>query len=267
MTLWYVRHGPYGDRDEVIADTRDAAALVWSMRCGFTSPPMHEGRGTYRHEGTASGTDTPPPPTFRVYLPRRSEARGQDERAAVLALAARHARGSWAVRELTLTHPEHPSIHVGRADLVIITPGATCGYEIKTARDTLAHFPAQLPNYTPQFDAWHLAVATRHLAEARTLAPAAWGLIELEESGRCVVHRAARRGRGHFNVERLLWTLAGEDLLALFPLFFKGYPRKTTRAALITQLLRPRPDLVMHAALCRIRERGGLRMQAWRVAG
>jgi len=52
-----------------------------------------------------------------------------------------------------------------------------------------------------------------------------------------------------FNTERLLWTLPGEDLLDLFRLFFKGWPRKTTRAALITHLLRAQPDRVMEAAL------------------
>ncbi|WP_147363316.1 hypothetical protein [Deinococcus sp. RM] len=59
--------------------------------------------------------------------------------------------------------------------------------------------------------------------------------------------------------------MPGEDLLDLFRLFFKGWPRKTTRAALITHLLRAQPDRVMEAALQHIHVRGHQRMQSWRV--
>lgn len=266
MTQWYVRHGPYSDRNAVTAETRDEAARLWSLACGFTQLPVHEGRGTYRHAGTQSGPGEPAP-TFRVYLPRTTEGRGDDEFAWVVTLANQHPAGSWAVRELTLTHPETPEVHVGRADLAIITPGFTCGYEIKTARDKLTHFPVQLPKYAPQFDAWHLAVASKHVAEARTLAPTEWGLIELKDDGTLTVLRVALTGQGHFNVERLLWTLTGEDLLALFQLFFKGWPRKTTRAVLIAYLLKARPEQVLEMALRHIHTRGHLRMQSWKVGG
>ncbi|MBB5379292.1 hypothetical protein HNQ07_004807 [Deinococcus metalli] len=171
------------------------------------------------------------------------------------------------MRELTLTHPEAPEVHVGRADLAILTPGFTCGYEIKTAQDKLTHLPAQLAKYAPQFDAWHLAVATGHVAEARTLAPTTWGLIELKDDGTFAVLRAAHTGKGHFNVERLLWTLTGEDLLTLYQLFYTRWPHKTTRAVLIKYLLKARPEQVLELALRHIRTRGHLRMQSWKVGG
>ncbi|MBB5379291.1 hypothetical protein HNQ07_004806 [Deinococcus metalli] len=92
MTQWYVRHGPYGDREALTADTRDDAARQWSLACGFRQPPVHEGRGTYRHEGTHTGPGEPAP-TFRVYPPRSTEGRGKDELTWVVTLANRHPWG------------------------------------------------------------------------------------------------------------------------------------------------------------------------------
>lgn len=267
LNTWSVKHGPYGERDTVKAASRDDAALAWArQRNPAALPPVHLGRGQYQLRVSLAGQEFPGD-TIRVYTPRSTEGRGADERTAVLALARRHARfGGWAVREFPLSDASHPGAHVGRADLALFSGATATGYEIKTARDTLGHFPRQRPLYEHLFDACHLAVTARHLEEARALTPLFWGLILLSETHEVErVVRAARPRQGRLSLAHLLWALWSEDLLILVNRFYGRLPAKRTREALIGLLLRAPEAQVREAAFERLRDRGGRRVQAWQV--
>lgn len=63
-----------------------------------------------------------------------------------------------------------------RIDLAVIN-GELAGYELKSARDTLARLPAQAALYNTVFDRVHLVAAEKHLRHAVDAVPDWWGII------------------------------------------------------------------------------------------
>lgn len=63
-----------------------------------------------------------------------------------------------------------------RVDLAVIN-GELSGYELKSARDTLARLPAQANLYNSVFDRVHLVAADRHVDHALAMIPDWWGII------------------------------------------------------------------------------------------
>lgn len=64
-----------------------------------------------------------------------------------------------------------------RVDVALVN-GEISGYEIKSARDSLARLPGQRDAYNRVFDRVVLVAATRHLQEILKLVPAWWGVVE-----------------------------------------------------------------------------------------
>ncbi|WP_051379612.1 sce7726 family protein [Bradyrhizobium murdochi] len=63
-----------------------------------------------------------------------------------------------------------------RVDIAVIN-GELSGYEIKSARDTLARLPAQQTLYSQVFDRVTLVVAEHHAEKAAKLVPSWWGTL------------------------------------------------------------------------------------------
>jgi hypothetical protein len=63
-----------------------------------------------------------------------------------------------------------------RIDLAVIN-GELAGYELKSARDTLARLPAQAALYNTVFDRVHLVAAEKHIEHALSVVPDWWGII------------------------------------------------------------------------------------------
>lgn len=68
-----------------------------------------------------------------------------------------------------------------RADVVMVLPGAVCGIEIKSDRDTYARLESQVKYYDMYYDYNIVAVGSSHAMHIEEHVPAWWGIITLEE--------------------------------------------------------------------------------------
>lgn len=96
-----------------------------------------------------------------------------------------------------------------RVDTAVLN-GAFCGFEIKSARDTLRRLPKQVEMYSAVMDYATLVVASTHLAHSRALLPRWWGIIEARTVADTVVLRPRRTPRRNaridpFILSTLLW--------------------------------------------------------------
>jgi hypothetical protein len=72
-----------------------------------------------------------------------------------------------------------PQTH-GRADLAVIDD-RMCGFEIKTAQDSLKRLSGQVGAYNLVFDRCTLVVAEKHFQSALEMLPAFWGVLVLPD--------------------------------------------------------------------------------------
>ncbi len=70
-----------------------------------------------------------------------------------------------------------------RADLVMVTPAAIVGIEIKSDADTYARLSRQVRDYDTYYDRNYLVAGTRHAAHVEEHVPAHWGIITVELEG------------------------------------------------------------------------------------
>ena len=79
-------------------------------------------------------------------------------------------------------------------------------WEIKSAADSVARLPRQVPLYSSLFDRCTLVTASNHLKHARGVLPAWWGLTVALSDGDLVVERPAMANPGPYNISGLLWA-------------------------------------------------------------
>src|SRR5690606_32385064 len=96
--------------------------------------------------------------------------------------------------------------------------GAICGYEIKSASDTLARFPRQVETYSRVLDYATIVAEGRHLDRVGEAVPEWWGVWEaVSRAGEPAVieRRRARRNRAvdALSVAQLLWRDEALDAL------------------------------------------------------
>ncbi|CAM8665820.1 sce7726 family protein [Sphingobium cupriresistens] len=96
-----------------------------------------------------------------------------------------------------------------RVDLAVIN-GEFVGYEIKSARDTLARLPNQASLYNAVFDRVNLVAAEKHLDHAIGEMPEWWGMISARSDGGGVRLEVLRLAGTNPAIEplqlaRLLW--------------------------------------------------------------
>ena len=104
-----------------------------------------------------------------------------------------------------------------RIDAAVVN-GHLHGYEIKSARDTLARLPAQAAAYGAVFDFVTLVAAASHLNRAVTLLPSWWGLRLAEPTGTSVLLTHVRQPTRNpsvdpYHVAQLLWKVEALELL------------------------------------------------------
>ena len=68
-----------------------------------------------------------------------------------------------------------------RADVVMVTPDAIYGVEIKSDKDTYTRLEGQVKNYNLYFDYNIVAVGSTHAAHIKEYVPEWWGIITIEE--------------------------------------------------------------------------------------
>lgn len=67
-----------------------------------------------------------------------------------------------------------------RADVVMITPDAICGIEIKSDADTYTRLAGQVKDYDKYYDKNIIVVGTTHAHHVHEHVPAHWGIITVE---------------------------------------------------------------------------------------
>lgn len=68
-----------------------------------------------------------------------------------------------------------------RADVVMVTPNAIYGIEIKSDADTYARLKRQVRDYNQYYDYNYVVVGTRHAMHIEEHVPEEWGIITVEE--------------------------------------------------------------------------------------
>jgi hypothetical protein len=174
----------------------------------------------------------------------------------------------WAVRRrLTELHRDEPGtiyrnelglcLGQTRVDVAAIN-GEISGYEIKSGRDTLARFPAQVEVYGRVLDRACIVVEERHLAGVMALTPDWWGiwLASGDSSNPAITeHRRGASNTGHdrFSVAQLLWR--EEALAELQERDLAAGARRATRWALWNRLAELPLDDLREAVRRRLRLR------------
>jgi hypothetical protein len=146
-----------------------------------------------------------------------------------------------------------------RVDIAVVN-GELHGFEIKSARDTLARLPMQRELYNQVFDRVTLVLADKHVDKAKKLIPNWWGLLLASSDPGCPV--SLRHGReGAINPEtsvvqtaRLLWRAELVEILERHDLLkgLRSAPLKKLVAKVTAELPQDRLRLEVREALkCR----------------
>ena len=77
---------------------------------------------------------------------------------------------------------EEKIIGSSRADVVMVTPEAIFGIEIKSDADTYARLKSQVKDYDKYYDLNFVVVGTSHAAHIEEHVPDYWGIITVEEA-------------------------------------------------------------------------------------
>ncbi len=75
---------------------------------------------------------------------------------------------------------EEKTMGRSRADVVMVTPDALYGIEIKSDADTYARLARQVKDYDKYYDFNYVVVGTSHAMHIREHVPAYWGVITVE---------------------------------------------------------------------------------------
>ena len=129
------------------------------------------------------------------------------------ALRTRHRRqaGTVIVEELGLLRGQV------RIDVAVVN-GSLHGYEIKSGRDSLRRFQAQVAGYGSVLDYATAVIAACHLAKVLEAVPSWWEILVVDECGPAATLRLVRKGRRNPGVQpralvELLWADDAKRLL------------------------------------------------------
>lgn len=75
---------------------------------------------------------------------------------------------------------EEKQMGKSRADVVMVTPNAIYGIEIKSDADTYARLKRQVRDYNQYYDFNYIVVGTRHAMHVEEHVPKNWGIITVE---------------------------------------------------------------------------------------
>ena len=75
---------------------------------------------------------------------------------------------------------EEKTMGPSRADVVMVTPDALYGIEIKSDADTYARLSRQVKDYDKYYDFNYVVVGTSHAMHIREHVPEYWGVITVE---------------------------------------------------------------------------------------
>lgn len=158
---------------------------------------------------------------------------------------------------------------LARIDLAVVN-GELHGFELKSARDTLARLPEQAESYGRVFDRVTLVVEERHVRGAVDLVPDWWGVrVAYEESGElrfCDLRHAVKNSSPDpAAIVALLWR--EEALHLLEELGLAGGVRWKCRAEIYSRIVTKTDiDVLCHRVRTCLRERLNWRSAATRLS-
>jgi hypothetical protein len=110
------------------------------------------------------------------------------------------------------------SVGQSRVDVALIVNGELHGYEIKSARDSLARLKQQVNDYSRVFNRCTLVCDWKHAHKARTIVPAWWGVWQMGDifdDGRMCLDRFDGFRNHCFDATALCWLLWHREMRAL----------------------------------------------------
>ena len=116
-----------------------------------------------------------------------------------------------------------------RADYTILNCDAFCGFEIKSAVDSLVRLPRQVDAYNDTFDMCSLVLDGDgdHLDKALLIIPEWWGVLIAHKNGLLTAHRAAKPNPS-VSVYGRLWLLWKDEIQDI--LRSKGFSKGVSSA-------------------------------------
>jgi hypothetical protein len=106
---------------------------------------------------------------------------------------------------------------IARVDFAVVN-GSIHGYEIKSARDTLARLPAQLEVYNRALEFITIVAAENHLSAIKQVVPAWWGLRTVVEYQGDLALKTLREAKKNLDINplalaQLLWRSEALQIL------------------------------------------------------
>lgn len=147
---------------------------------------------------------------------------------------------------------EEKQMGKSRADVVMITPDAVYGIEIKSDADTYARLERQVRDYNLFFDYNYVVVGTRHAMHIEEHVPAWWGIITVElEEGRPDFYLMRRPGTNpKMKWKKKLSLLWRPELAHIQELNRMPKYKQKSKDFVIGKLLEQVPEEELQAQLC-----------------
>ena len=134
---------------------------------------------------------------------------------------------------------EEKIIGNSRADVVMVTPEAIFGIEIKSDADTYARLKSQVKDYDKYYDLNFVVVGTSHAAHIEDHVPDYWGIITVEEADNNLDFYILRRPEPNPKVtwKRKLEMLWRPEIVVLQDEFKMPKYREKSKKFVLTKVL------------------------------
>ena len=134
---------------------------------------------------------------------------------------------------------EEKIIGNSRADVVMVTPEAIFGIEIKSDADTYARLKSQVKDYDKYYDMNFVVVGTSHAAHIEEHVPDYWGIITVEEVDNNLDFYILRRPEPNPKVtwKRKLEMLWRPEIAVLQDIFSMPKYREKSKKFVLTKVL------------------------------
>ena len=134
---------------------------------------------------------------------------------------------------------EEKIIGSSRADVVMVTPEAIYGIEIKSDADTYARLKSQVKDYDKYYDMNFVVVGTSHAAHIEEHVPDYWGIITVEEADNNLDFYFLRRPKPNPKVtwKRKLEMLWRPEIAVLQDIFSMPKYREKSKSFVLSKVL------------------------------
>ncbi len=139
-----------------------------------------------------------------------------------------------------------------RADVVMVTPDAIYGIEIKSDHDSYARLAGQVKNYDLYYDYNMIAVGSSHGLHIEEHVPEWWGIITIEETGGALDFYVLRRPKLNPKVkpERKLSILWRPELARILEKNRLPAYREKSKLFVQRKLLEKVPETLLWEQVC-----------------